>query len=166
MARAKETEVAPTESPAEFADALKALIAQYRNVIHKAHVAHDLNDACNIVQKDEGWIYNEVNLPPLPPTLTDLEPDTAVLGSEDVTMVCTGTNFTPQSVIIFAGQPEPIVFVSSTEISTVVKPTLPWGAVTVPVLVRAPDGQETEPLDFTFTEEAEEPLSRKSRSRK
>ena len=84
---------------------------------------------------------------PDPVTLTSIDPDTAVLGDADLTLHCYGTGFTPQSTIFFADQPEPIVFVSAEEITTVVKPSLPWGAVTVPVRV-----DDSTPLDFTFTE--------------
>ena len=75
-------------------------------------------------------------------------------------MTITGENFTKSSVIYFADQPEPIVFVSGTEISTVVKPSLGWGAVTVPVKVRngALDSNE---LSFTFTEAASPPARRR-----
>jgi hypothetical protein len=98
---------------------------------------------------------------PLPPdadapTLTSLDPNTAVLGSEDFTLRCLGTNFTEESVIVFAGQFEPIVFVSAEEITTIVKPSLGWGVVTVPVSVQNPGPQMTPSLDFTFTEAAPE----------
>ena len=96
---------------------------------------------------------------PLPPdaeapTLTSLDPNTAVLGSEDVVMRCLGTNFTEDSVINFAGQFEPIVFVSPEEITTIVTPSLGWGAVSLPVFVQTADLQMTPSLDFTFTEAA------------
>lgn len=96
--------------------------------------------------------YRPVQKEPVQLTLTSLEPATAELGSADVTMVCTGTGFAPDSVIVFAGQLEPIVFMSTEQISTVVKPSLGWGAVSVPVLVRDYAGGETDELDFTFTE--------------
>jgi IPT/TIG domain len=85
------------------------------------------------------------------PTLTSISPDIAVLGDPDVTMVCTGTGFTEDSTIMFAGNPEPIVFTSETEISTVVKPSLDWGATAVDVMVRNSAG-ESETLQFTFTD--------------
>jgi hypothetical protein len=88
------------------------------------------------------------------PTLTSLDPNTAVLGAPNITMHCRGSGFTPESVIVFAGQDEPIVFISPEDITTVITLSLPWGAVTVPVSVRNADGQQTADLDFTFTEEA------------
>ena len=109
-----------------------------------------------------------VNPPPLPvptPVLTSLDPATAELNSADFTLRCLGSGYTDMSVIMFAGQPEPIVFVSTEEITTVVKPSLPWGAVTLPVTVKAPDGQESAPLDFTFTEGAPAGTARKTKAK-
>jgi hypothetical protein len=85
------------------------------------------------------------------PVLSSLNPNTAELGSADVTMHCIGSGFTESSVIMFAGQPEPIVFISDTDITTIVKPSLGWGVVTVQVTVKN-DTAESEPQDFTFTE--------------
>ena len=82
-------------------------------------------------------------------TLTSIDPTTAVLNDPDLTLHCYGTAFTPSSTIYFADQPEPITFVSAEEVTTIVKPSLPWGAVTVPVRV-----DDSAPLDFTFTETA------------
>jgi hypothetical protein len=91
---------------------------------------------------------------PTPPTVTSLEPNTAVLGDPDITLHVHGTGFAEDSVIWFANQPEPIVFVSAEEITTGVKPTLGWGAVTVPVQVRNADGTMSNEMEFTFTETA------------
>jgi hypothetical protein len=85
-------------------------------------------------------------------TLSGIDPATAVLGDADFTLTCTGTGFRDTSIITFAGQPEPIGFISDTEITTIVKPSLPWGAVTVPVTVKNTDGSESAQLDFSFTE--------------
>ena len=93
---------------------------------------------------------------PEAPVLTSLDPNTAELNAPDITMHCHGTGFTAESVIVFAGQDEPIVFISANEITTGITLSLPWGAVTVPVSVRNADGQETASLDFTFTEAAPE----------
>jgi hypothetical protein len=73
-----------------------------------------------------------------------------------VTMHVHGTGFTESSVIYFANQPEPIVFVSAEEITTVITLSLPWGAVTVPVWVQNGAEQSNE-LSFTFTEAAVTP---------
>jgi hypothetical protein len=87
------------------------------------------------------------------PVLDAIIPTTAELGSADLVLTCTGTGFRPESVILFAGQPEPINFISSLEITTIVKPSLAWGAVTVPVAVKN-DDLVSMAQDFTFTEPA------------
>jgi hypothetical protein len=89
------------------------------------------------------------------PTLTSLDPATAVLGDPDLTLRCIGTNFTETSVIHFSDHDEPTTFVSDTEVTTGVKPSLGWGAVSLPVTIRQ-GSFETGPLDFTFTEAAPE----------
>jgi predicted flap endonuclease-1-like 5' DNA nuclease len=96
--------------------------------------------------------YRVVEKDPQPLVLTSIEPTTVELNSPDFALVCTGTGFAKDSYIVFADQVEPINFVSSEEISTIVKPSLGWGAVTVPVKVRDYAGEETAALDFTFTE--------------
>lgn len=93
--------------------------------------------------------FDDSVAPPISAVLESILPNTAELNSPDVTLHCIGTGFTPSSVIYFAGQPEPIVFVSAEEVTTVVKPSLPWGAVTVNVSV-----DDSEALPFTFTEPA------------
>jgi len=97
-------------------------------------------------------------IPPEPepgfePTLTSISPTEAVLGDPDLVLHYFGTNFTESSVIMFAGNAEPITFVSDTEITTIVKPSLGWGAVTVATYVKQ-GGYSTDPQNFTFTEAA------------
>lgn len=84
------------------------------------------------------------------PVLSSLDPNTAALDSADVTMHVHGTGFTASSVIHFATNDEPTVFVSDTEVTTVVKPSLGWGEVAVPVTVKN-GTQSSNALDFTFT---------------
>jgi hypothetical protein len=93
--------------------------------------------------------------PGMEPTLTSLDPATAVLGDPDLTLRCIGTNFTDTSLIHFSDHDEPTTFVSDTELTTGVKPSLGWGAVAVPVTVRQ-GSFETGPLDFTFTDGAQQ----------
>lgn len=91
--------------------------------------------------------------PPPPPMLTSLSPDTAVSGDPDVVMSCIGTGFVDASIIVFGTQDEPTTFVSDTEVTTIVRPSL-FAPATVPVTVRT-DGVPTDPVDFTFTEPAQ-----------
>lgn len=87
---------------------------------------------------------------PLPsPTLTSLEPNTAVSGDPDFTLHYRGTDFTENSIIRFAGQDEPTVFIDSTDITTIVKPSL-FAPATVQCSV-TDGGAETQSLDFEFT---------------
>ena len=91
------------------------------------------------------------------PVLTSLSPASAVIGGENVTMHCIGSNFTPNSTIVFANQPEPIVFVDEGDISTIITMSLGWGAGPVPVWVVNAQGQQSEMIEFTF-EAAPPPL--------
>ena len=83
--------------------------------------------------------------------LTDLEPDTAEIGDEDLTMTVTGTGFTADCKILFNGGEEPTTFVSDTEVSTIVRPTSASVAGEYPVQVRNAAG-DSDALTFEFTE--------------
>jgi hypothetical protein len=88
---------------------------------------------------------------PDPPVLDVLEPSEALVGTEWVTMICRGDNFAPGAVIVFNNSDEPTQWVSPQEISTGIEPSTASGPATVPVYVRNPDGEQSDPLDFTFT---------------
>lgn len=84
------------------------------------------------------------------PVVTSLTPDSAESGSPDLTLVIAGTNFTPQSVIVFGTLDEPTTLTPAGELTTGVKPSL-FAPAAVPVSVR--NGPlRSDPLDFTFTE--------------
>jgi hypothetical protein len=86
----------------------------------------------------------------LAPTVTSLDPATAVSGDPDIVMKVVGTNFTADTVIVFGTLDEPTTLISDTEVSTGVKPSL-FAPAAVPVKVRnGPLGSNS--LDFTFTE--------------
>jgi hypothetical protein len=94
------------------------------------------------------------DLPPvdLPaPTLTSLSPNTVALGQPDFDIHVMGTGFAEGAVIVWNGGDEPTTRVSETELTTGVNMATAQNAVTLPVLVRNPDDQITEPMDFTFT---------------
>jgi hypothetical protein len=82
--------------------------------------------------------------------VTSLDPPTAICGMPDVTLHVYGAGFSATTVILFNGTAEPTVFVSPTEVTTGVKPSLATVAVTVPVTVV---GASTS-VDFTFVEPA------------
>jgi hypothetical protein len=85
------------------------------------------------------------------PVLSSLNPNTAVSGDPDFVLSCVGTNFRSSSVIIFGIEDEPTTFVSDTEVTTGVKPSL-FAPAVVPVKIRTPGLADTDPVDFTFTE--------------
>jgi hypothetical protein len=88
------------------------------------------------------------------PSIASLFPEEARLNDPNITMHVHGTNFTEGSVIYFANQPEPIVFISSEEITTGITLSLPWGEVTVPVWVEY-DGRKSTEMGFNFLPAAE-----------
>ena len=90
----------------------------------------------------------------LPLQLTSLSPNTAVAGSAaDIVMSCIGSGFTKETVIKFGDYDEPTTFVSTTEVTTGVKPSLFINPDTVPVLVHTGE-VSSDPLTFSFTEPA------------
>ena len=135
----------------DFETALSALVDSYRNKANKYDISKILVGKAEIIEKDEGWVYDEVNVQPVTPTLTSISPNTAVIGDPDVTMTVTGTDFSEQSVITFNGGEEATEFVSDTELTTVVKPSTAGTAGPVPVTVKN-STLESDPLDFTFTD--------------
>jgi IPT/TIG domain len=82
------------------------------------------------------------------PVVTSLEPATAVIGAPDVVLHVCGVAFTSETVILFNGGEEETVYVSSTEVTTIVKPSLASGPITVPVSVVG----AADELPFSFTE--------------
>lgn len=85
------------------------------------------------------------------PTVSALDPNSAEVGSRGIIMKVTGTNFTPNSRIVFNGGEEQTTFVSATELRTLVRPWTASGPWTVPVTVRT-EGRESGPVNFSFTE--------------
>jgi IPT/TIG domain len=85
------------------------------------------------------------------PVISSINPANAEVGGADLTMTVTGTGFTAASVILFNNGEEATTFVSETELSTGVKPSLASGPAVVPVQVKEGD-LVSAPVDFTFTE--------------
>jgi hypothetical protein len=91
---------------------------------------------------------------PDPPTLTALEPNTAIAGDNvDVEMIVEGTGFLAGSVIVFNGIDEPTTFIDDTQVSTGVKPSLFVVPADCPVAVRN-GGTLSNELTFSFTASA------------
>lgn len=136
-----------------FQSDLTALVDSYRNVINKHEVSRILAGTADIVEKDEGWIYDETHLPPDPEaedaTLVSLTPATAVAGSAVLAVTAGGTGFTADSIVVVDGTDAPTTFVSDTELTAQVDPTAAV-AGDVPVIVSS-DAGDTPPINFTFT---------------
>src|SRR5262245_7518086 len=85
-----------------------------------------------------------------PPVLSSLSPNTAISGDPDFTLLFIGTDLIPNCIIVFGAYDEPTTFVSDTEVTTGVKPSL-FAPAVVPVKLRV-GSFFTDPVDFTFTE--------------
>ena len=92
----------------------------------------------------------------LVPTLTSLAPNTAVVGGADFTISINGTNFTPYTVILWNGSPEPTTYISPTQVRTLVRPDTIFAPAILPITVRNGPSVSNS-LDFTFTATSEDP---------
>jgi hypothetical protein len=138
-------------SMSDFETDVAAVVDQYRNKINKQWASKVLANAGEQAERDEGWIWDEVNTQPATPTLSALDPNTAVIGDADLVMTVTGADFNPTSIITFNGGNEPTTYVSATELSTTIKPATATTAGAYPVTVKT-STLESDPLDFTFTD--------------
>ena len=94
------------------------------------------------------------------PDLESLDPDEADAGdATDIVMHVHGTGFTEQSVIYFNGLAEPTTFVSETEVTTGVKPSLFTVPAVCPVTVRNGE-HESDALEFEFLDPEDPPAAR------
>jgi len=91
--------------------------------------------------------------PELPaPVLNSIDPSSAMIGDEDLTMNANGSQFVEGAVIVFNGGDEETTFISDSQLSTIVRPSTASTPGDYPVGVRNPDGQGTEFKTFTFTD--------------
>lgn len=88
---------------------------------------------------------------PEAPTLSSLDPAVATIGAADVTMQCTGSNFTPSAFITFNGGQETTQWHSATKVTTIVKPSTATTPGFYPVTVVTQFG-ESEAKSFEFRE--------------
>ena len=97
------------------------------------------------------------------PDLESLDPDEADAGdATDIVMHVHGTGFTEQSVIYFNGLQEPTTFVSETEVTTGVKPSLFVVPAVCPVTVRN-GSYESDALEFEFLDPEDPPAARETK---
>jgi len=100
-------------------------------------------------------------LPPL--VLSDIDPDTAVVGSGSVALTVTGTGFTPNCVVVFDDAEVPTVFVSQTSLTA----DCPASDVAELVDVEVTRGEEmSDVLSFEFTAVARDSKTKREQQRK
>lgn len=88
------------------------------------------------------------------PILTSISPNSAEMGSADLTLTVTGEKFNETTVILFNHGEENTTLISDTQVSTIVKPslvTLP-GSYPVQVALKGVPATASAGADFTFTE--------------
>jgi len=90
---------------------------------------------------------------PLIPSVTSLVPSTIAIGAPSITLRVRGTNFTPNSIIVFAGHEEPTTLVSATEVTTGIDMSVWHGPDVVPVAVQEGSILSNE-MEFEFTDVA------------
>lgn len=88
---------------------------------------------------------------PKQPKLTGLSPSSAAIGDPPLTLTLDGSDFQPESVIVFNGGEEATTFVDNTKLTTGVQPATASVPGDYPVLVRT-FSHETAPQTFSFTE--------------
>ena len=85
------------------------------------------------------------------PSITAIDPTSAEIGADDLTLTITGEGFGPDTVIYFAGHDEPTTLEDDGTVSTGLKPSLWTAPATVQCYVR--NGTlHSDPVDFEFTE--------------
>ena len=100
-------------------------------------------------------------LPPL--VLSDIDPDTAVVGSGSVALTVTGTGFTPNCVVVFDDAEVPTVFVSQTSLTA----DCPASATAELVDVEVTRGEDmSDVLSFEFTAVARDSKTKREQQRK
>jgi len=97
------------------------------------------------------------------PTIEELDPDEAAIGSSDFTLRVHGTNFGPNSVIQFDTSDMQTTYVSDSELTAQIKPSEWVEDGVVPVRVKNADGgMKSEEVEFEFIP-AEAPAGRQSK---
>jgi hypothetical protein len=100
-------------------------------------------------------------LPPL--VLTDISPDTAVVGSGSVSLTVTGSGFGPNCVVVFDDAEVPTAFVSPTSLTA----DCPISAVAEIVDVEVSRGEDmSDVLSFEFTAVARTGTAKREQQRK
>lgn len=96
------------------------------------------------------FLEQPVPKPPVP-AIDSLEPASALVGGADLMLHVKGTNFTASSVISFAADQQPTTFVTTNELTALVRPSTATEAMSVPVTVQTGE-QTSNVVNFDFTE--------------
>lgn len=88
---------------------------------------------------------------PVLPTTTSIDPTSSPVRSADFVLTVYGTNFRPDSVILWNGSPESTDFIDDNELQTVVRASMATVPSTATVAVRTGAQTSTPNLTFTFT---------------
>jgi len=99
------------------------------------------------------WRPGRAPAPGPAPVLTSIDPPSRVVGpTADVTLRCLGSNFSPESYIVFAGLAERTDFVSPNEVTTIITGSMFLVADNfVGVQVVRPNGGVSAQQQFQFT---------------
>ena len=89
------------------------------------------------------------------PSISSLNPAEATIGDESFTLYVHGSNFFADSVLYFAGQPEPTTLNEDGTLSTGINMDVWHGPDTVPVVIQN-GPEQSAPVEFTFNEAAPE----------
>jgi hypothetical protein len=102
------------------------------------------------ITKFRGWIGPRDPYSTAKPnvTLTGISPNTAVHGTAAIPVTCTGTNFTPYSLVTVDNVIVPTTYVSPTSLTALVTPKATAGTQAVRVVTY---GVATSPQTFTAT---------------
>ena len=87
------------------------------------------------------------------PLIIYLNPDHAQVGGPDLTVIVNGANFIPTSIVQWYGVDVPTTYISSTQLSFVVQPSLVGAETTAPVRVRN-EGKFSNTVNFRFVQAA------------
>jgi hypothetical protein len=148
---------AEADTDLDFGDGGRAQLPTGETEIEHDYEAQGTYRVVAVSGGQQADVYVTAGTPPeMPLQILSLEPSSAEVGGEDVTLHVNGSGFEPGATIVFNEGDEQTVFISAEELTTLVKPSTASGAVTVPVKVRNPDGGLTDSLDFSFTEPDEE----------
>jgi Kelch motif len=111
-------------------------------------VAGGVDDIGGLVRAE---LYGVIPDNPVP-TLTSLDPNSAVAGSGNFILTLNGTNFVSSSVVRWNGADRPTTYISSTQLSVIISPAdiTTQGSASVTAFNPSPGGGVSNALSFTI----------------